>query len=132
MQTESAAPEDIDAYIAAQSAAVRPILRRIRRTIAQAAPGATEAVKYRLPTFVLHGNLVHFGAFKKHIGFFALPSGHARFRRALARYAGGKGSVQFPLDQPIPYPLIARIVRYRVRENTAKAAARKPIAHRRR
>lgn len=118
---------DIDAYIAAQPAAVRPILQKVRATIAAAAPGASETIKYGLPTFVLHSNLVHFGAFQKHIGFYATPTGHTEFAREFAAYESGKGSVQFPLAQPIPYDLIARIVAFRVQENTSKAAkAKKP------
>jgi uncharacterized protein YdhG (YjbR/CyaY superfamily) len=73
----------------------------------------------------LNGNLVHFGAFQKHIGFYALPSGHAKFQRELSRYESGKGSVQFPLDKPIPYSLITQIVKFRVKESSEKAVARK-------
>jgi uncharacterized protein YdhG (YjbR/CyaY superfamily) len=132
MKTIASEPRDIDEYIAGFPAGVRAILQRVRTTIARAAPLATEAIKYRLPTFVLHGNLIHFGAFRTHLGLYATPSGHAAFRRELAAYKSGKGSVQFPLDQPIPYALIARIVKFRVQENTAKsrpkakARARRP------
>ena len=78
-----------------------------------------------MPTFTLHGNLVHFAAFKQHIGFYPTPSGTEHFQAALARYKGGKGSVQFPLDEPIPYDLITEIVKFRVEENLAKAAAKR-------
>jgi uncharacterized protein YdhG (YjbR/CyaY superfamily) len=121
MKSASATPQDIDAYIAGCPAKVRRILRQVRATIADAAPGASEAIKYRLPTFVLHGTLVHFGAFQNHVGFYALPSGHAKFRRQLGRYVSGKGSVQFPYDRPMPYALIREIVKFRVQENIARA-----------
>lgn len=123
MKAAAEAPQDIDAYIAAQPPGVRPLLQKVRATIAKAAPGATEAMKYRLPTFVLHGSLVHFGAFQHHIGLYATPTGHAQFARELAPYESGKGSVQFPLDQPIPYTLIGRIAAFRAQENRAKAKA---------
>lgn len=122
------APQTIDDYIAGYEPEVRAILQKVRITVAKAAPGATEAIKYRLPTFILHGNLIHFGAFQNHIGFYALPSGHAKFRRELAAYASGKGSVQFPLDQPMPYALITQIVKFRVEENLGKAAKKRKRA----
>ncbi|HEY1110193.1 MAG TPA: DUF1801 domain-containing protein [Opitutaceae bacterium] len=122
---KSAAPQTIDAYIAAQPAAVRPLLEKVRATIAKSAPAATEAIKYGIPTFLLHGNLVHFGAFKTHLGFYATPTGHTHFAKELAAYESGKGSVQFPFAKPIPYALIAKIVKFRVKENSAKVAAKK-------
>lgn len=125
MKLGQTVPTTIDEYIAGFPTAIQVILQKIRTTIAKAAPGATEAIKYRLPTFVLHGNLVHFGAFTHHLGFYALPSGTAKFRKALSAYESGKGSVQFPYDQPIPYRLITQIVKFRVQEDTAKAAAKK-------
>jgi len=118
-----AAAQTIDEYIAGFPADVQAILRRIRAIIREEAPEAEEAIKYQLPTFVLHGNLVHFGAFQKHIGFYPTPSGTERFQKELAAYKGAKGSVQFPLEQPIPYDLIREIVRFRVQENRAKARA---------
>lgn len=111
----------IDEYIAEHPAKVQKILQKVRATIRKAAPEAEEAIKYRLPTFVLHGNLVHFGAFKEHIGFYALPSGHAKFQKELAKYKSGKGSVQFPLDEPMPYDLITQIVKFRMEEVTTKS-----------
>lgn len=125
MKAASKAPTTIDEYIAGFPPDIQAILEKVRTTIAKAAPGATEAIKYRLPTFVLHGNLVHFGAFTHHLGFYALPSGTAKFRKELSAYESGKGSVQFPYDQPIPYRLITQIVKFRVQEDTAKAAAKK-------
>jgi uncharacterized protein YdhG (YjbR/CyaY superfamily) len=114
-------PECIDEYIANFPPDVQAVLEQVRATIRAAAPQAEEAIKYCLPTFVLHGNLVHFGAFQNHLGFYATPSGNEKFRRELAKYDGAKGSVQFPWDEPIPYDLIAKIVRFRVQENTARA-----------
>jgi uncharacterized protein YdhG (YjbR/CyaY superfamily) len=117
-------PKNIDEYIAGFSPAVQTILQAIRQTIHEAAPDAQETISYQMPTFTLHGNLVHFAAFKNHIGFYPVPSGIDAFKDELAVYKQGKGSVQFPLDQPIPYDLIRRIVAYRVEENLAKAAAK--------
>lgn len=125
MKSSTAAPQTIDAYIAAQPGGVRLILEKVRATIAKAAPDATETFKYQLPTFVLHGNLVHFGAFKSHLGFYATPTGHTHFAKELSAYESGKGSVQFPFDKPIPYNLISKIVKFRVKEQTVKASAKK-------
>ena len=118
-------PTTIDAYIAALPDDVQSNLQQIRRTIHDAAPEATEAISYQMPTFKLHGNLVHFGAFKNHIGFYPVPSGIEAFQDELAAYKQGKGSIQFPLDRPMPFDLIRRIVEYRVQENTANAAAKR-------
>lgn len=115
----------MDDYIAGFPPDVRLILEKMRVTIRQAAPGAVETVKYRLPTFVLNGNLVHFGAFKKHIGFYAMPTGNQEFRKELSAYKGGRGSVQFPLDKPIPYGLVSKVVKFRVRENLERTAAKR-------
>ena len=118
-------PTNIDEYIASFPPDVRAILEKIRATIRKAAPAAEEAIKYRLPTFVLNGNLVHFGAFKKHIGFYATPTGNKKFRAEISPYQGAKGSVQFPLDKPIPFDLIIKMVKFRVGENLERAAAKK-------
>lgn len=117
-------PKSIDAYIAGYPPDVQEILQKIRLTIRNAAPDAQETIKYQLPTFTLKGNLVHFGAFKKHIGFYPTPTGTAKFRKELSVYKGAKGSVQFPLDRPIPYALIRKIVRFRVKENLERAKAK--------
>ncbi len=117
-------PHSIDAYIAGFPPDVQAILQQIRRTIHEAAPDAQEAISYQMPTFKLKGNLVHFAAFKNHIGFYPVPSGIAAFQDELAVYKQGKGSVQFPLDQPVPYDLIRRIVVFRAQENLARAAAK--------
>lgn len=93
-------------------------------TIKKAAPDAGEAIKYQMPTFTLKGNLVHFAAFKKHIGFYPVPTGIEAFKDELSVYKTAKGSVQFPLDKPIPFDLISRIVKFRVKENLDKAAAK--------
>ena len=124
MTPNQEAPPTIDAYIAGYPEEVQAILQEIRRTIHETAPEATEAISYGMPTFKLHGNLVHFGAFKSHIGFYPVPSGMEAFQEELAAYKQGKGSVQFPLDKPMPLDLIRRIVEFRVQENKAKAASR--------
>ena len=124
MRTEQPIPKSIDEYIAGFPPDIQQILQRMRKTIKTAAPQAGEAIKYRMPTFTLKGNLVHFAAFKKHIGLYPTPSGTEKFRKELSVYEGGKGSVRFPLDKPIPYDLISRIVRFRVRETMARADAR--------
>jgi uncharacterized protein YdhG (YjbR/CyaY superfamily) len=112
--------DTIDAYIAAQPESVRDVLRQTRKTIAKAAPGATETISYGIPTFVLGRNLVHFGANKTHLGFYPSPSGIEAFTAELAGYKTSKGAVQFPFDQPVPYDLIEKITRYRVAEETAR------------
>ena len=125
MQTAQTAPTTIDEYIAGFPQEVQGILEQIRRTIHEAAPEATEAISYQMPTFKLYGNLVHFAAFQHHIGFYPVPSGIEKFKTELSVYKQGKGSVQFPLDQPIPYDLIRRIVEFRVEENLEKAMGKK-------
>lgn len=119
-----APPKDIDEYIGGFPTEVQAVLQAIRQTIHQAAPAAQETISYQMPTFTLHGNLVHFAAFKNHVGFYPVPSGIEAFKDELAAYKQGKGSVQFPLDQPMPYDLIRRIVVFRAQENLAKAAAK--------
>lgn len=116
-------PQDIDAYIAGFPQDIQDILEKIRTTIRAVTPDAEEAIKYLIPTFTLKGsNLVHFAAFKKHIGFYPTPSGTEKFRKELSRYEGDKGSVRFPLNQPIPYDLISQIVTFRMQETLEKAA----------
>ena len=109
MRTE---PKDIDEYIAGFPKDVRAILEKIRATIRKAAPDAYEKISYQIPTFAKNGNIVHFAAFKDHIGVYPAPRETDEFRDELAAYKGGKGTVQFPLDKPIPYELIGRIVKY--------------------
>jgi uncharacterized protein YdhG (YjbR/CyaY superfamily) len=110
----------IDEYIAGFPKLIQEKLKSLRHTIQQAAPEAEEAIKYSLPTFVLNGNLVHFGAYKSHIGFYPAPSGILAFKKELAKYKSSKGAVQFPLNEALPLTLIARIVRRRVSENKLK------------
>ncbi len=114
----------IDDYIQGFPADVKAILSELRSTIRQSAPQAVEKISYRIPTFHLNGNLVHFAAFERHIGFYPAPSGIARFRKELARYKSAKGSVQFPLDEPLPIELIAAIVEFRVAENARQQPSR--------
>jgi uncharacterized protein YdhG (YjbR/CyaY superfamily) len=122
MKTASTSP--IDEYIAGFPTDVQRILQEIRRIIRTAAPDAEEAIKYRMPTFVLNGNLVHFAAFEKHVGFYPTPSGIEEFKDELSAYHNAKGSVQFPLDKPIPFGLIRKIVKFRVKESREKPAPR--------
>lgn len=119
------AVQTIDDYIREAPENVQEILQALRLLIQEEAPEAEEAIKYQMPTFVLNGNLVHFAAFKNHIGFYPVPSGIAAFQQELAPYKQGKGSVQFPLNQPMPDDLIRRIVRFRLAENLEKAKAKK-------
>jgi uncharacterized protein YdhG (YjbR/CyaY superfamily) len=121
MATSRSAPTNIDEYISACPPDVQLILKKIRRTIRAAAPDAQEAISYQIPTFRLNGNLVHFAAFKKHIGFYPPVRGDARLVKAVAKYAGEKGNLRFPLDQPIPYDLIERIVKLRVKQSRREA-----------
>jgi uncharacterized protein YdhG (YjbR/CyaY superfamily) len=114
------APADIDAYIAGFPPEVRAILERIRSTVRAAAPQAREAIRYGMPAFVSQGALIYFAAFKKHIGIFPPVVGDARLIQAAAKYAGPKGNLRLPLDQPIPYPLIARIVKQRLKAVAAR------------
>jgi uncharacterized protein YdhG (YjbR/CyaY superfamily) len=124
MRTDQTAPRNIDDYIAGFPEDIQAILEQIRTTIRRAAPNAEETIKYRTPTFTLKGNLVHFAAFKKHIGFFPTPTGIEKYKKELSVYYGAKGSVQFPLDKPIPYSLIGKIVKFRVKENLERAEAK--------
>ncbi len=117
-------PKTIDAYIAGFPEDVRDILEKIRRIVSDAAPDAEEAIKYQMPTFVLGGNLVHFAAFEKHIGFYPTPSAIEQFKNALSGYKSGKGSVQFPLDSAIPYNMIKQIVKFRVKESRDKLSSK--------
>lgn len=107
-------PDSIDEYIAGFSPVVQAILEQVRQTIHQTVPEAKETIKYDMPTFTLGGNLVHFAAFKNHLGFYPIPMEHPDFVADFAPYKQGKGSIQFPLDQPMPLELIAKVVRYRV------------------
>ena len=116
----------MDSYIASFPKEIQTILEQIRETIRKAAPGAVEAISYQIPTFKLNGgNLVHFAAWKDHIGFYATPSGNVAFKKELARYKVAKGSIQFSLDEPIPYDLVTKIVKFRVKETQVKKKAKR-------
>lgn len=114
-------PKDIDEYIARFPADVQAILEKVRGTIRKAAPEATETVSYQMPAFKQHGILVYFAAWKEHIGLYPPISGDKALEKAIARYAGPKGNLQFPLDQTIPYDLIERIVKLRVKQDWEKS-----------
>ena len=115
----------IDEYIAGFPPHVRAILRKVRATVRKATPAAEETISYRIPAFKLHGALVYFAAFQKHIGFFPPVRGDASLKKALAPYAGEKGNLRFFYDRPIPYGLIRRIVKLRAKQNLAKAAMKR-------
>ena len=117
--------ETIDEYIANFPKDIQDILEEVRATIRKAAPEAQEAIKYAIPTFIQNGNLVHFAAFKNHIGFYPAPRALEEFKKELSAYEGSKGTVKFPLDSPVPLPLIRKIVKYRVKQNLEKAKTKK-------
>ncbi len=116
--------KDVDAYIAARPKPVQRMLTQVRRTIRKAAPEAKETISYRIPAYTLNGPLIYFAAFPDHISLYPAPRGAAEFKQELAAYKGGKGTVQFPLDKPLPLGLITRIVKYRLKENRTNAAAK--------
>lgn len=122
---ESQGSKDVDEYIATFPAEIQLVLEKVRQTIRDAAPEAEETISYKMPAFKQHGILVYFAAWTKHIGLYPPISGDETLARAVARYAGPKGNLQFPLNEPIPYDLIERIVKLRVKQNTAKAAAKR-------
>lgn len=115
----------IDEYHAAFPAEVQTILTEIRTTIKQAAPDAKEVISYNMPAFRQHGILVYYAAYKSHIGFYSLPSGNQAFQKQLAKYKQGKGSIQFPIDEPMPLKLITDMVKYRLKEDQEKYEAKK-------
>jgi uncharacterized protein YdhG (YjbR/CyaY superfamily) len=121
MEENKATYKSIDEYILKFPPEIQEILVMLRKVIKEAAPNAKEKISYQMPTFDLHGNLVHFAAYKNHIGFYPSPSGIDKFKNELWEYKGAKGSVQFPMDKPLPYELISKIVKFRVEENIKKA-----------
>ena len=121
MNTESNPPQTVDDFIAGFPAEIQSILQQIRSIIRETVPDAEEVISYKMPTYRLHGNLVHFAAFKHHIGFYPAPTGVEAFEEELAPYQHAKGSIRFPLDRSIPYDLIRKIVEFRVKENIEKA-----------
>lgn len=125
MRAYNTTPNTIDEYIGGFAENIQMILQKIRVTIRNAAPDAEEAIRYQVPTFIFKRNLVHFAAYKNHIGFYPAPSGIIAFKKELAMYKTSKGAIQFPLDSPVPYALIAEIVTFRVQENMELAEAKK-------
>jgi uncharacterized protein YdhG (YjbR/CyaY superfamily) len=121
MEDKKTTYESIDEYILQFPSEVQEILEKLRRVIKESAPDAKEKISYQMPAFVLNGNLVYFAAYKKHIGFYPTPSGINAFKNELSEYKGGKGTVQFPIEKPLPYELISRIVKFRAAENKKKA-----------
>ena len=122
---DRSAPETIDEYIAAFPPDVQSILEKIRRTIRKAAPQAEEKISYKMPAFALDGDLIYFAAFKKHIGIYPPVRGDAKLSKELSRYRGEKGNLKLPLDEPIPYELIARVVKFRVKEHAATVRSKR-------
>lgn len=125
MKSDQTKPTTIDEYIADFSPDMQEILQKVRATIKEAAPKAEETIKYQMPTFVLEGNLVYFGGFKKHVGFYPVPTGIEAYAEDLEPYKTGKGSIQFPYNKPIPYDLITKVVKFRVAENLRNAEAKR-------
>jgi uncharacterized protein YdhG (YjbR/CyaY superfamily) len=123
MAAAPSAPKNIDEYIVSFSPEVQAILERVRLTFKKAAPDAQETISYRMPAFKLGGILVYFAAFKKHIGLYPPVRGDARLEKAISVYAGEKGNLRFPLDRPIPYGLIEKIVKLRVKQLLSKAGS---------
>jgi uncharacterized protein YdhG (YjbR/CyaY superfamily) len=125
MSTHQPVPTTIDAYIAAFPAEVQAMLQQIRQVIHETLPGLGETMSYGMPTFTLHGRyLIYFGAYKKHIGLYPAPTGVEEFHEAVGLYGGGKGTLKFPLNKPMPFDLIRRVVRFRAKEQAEKAAAK--------
>lgn len=125
--TKKAAIKTVDEYIAGFEPAIRERLVQMRSIIQKNAPAASEEIAYGMPGYKLQGPLVYFAAFKNHIGFYATPTGHAAFEKDLSKYKQGKGSVQFPLDMPLPVSLITKIVKFRVKENGEREKAKKAV-----
>lgn len=121
MEDKETTIKSINEYILNFPPEIQETLKRLRKVIKDAAPDAKEKISYQMPTFELYGNLVHFAAYKNHIGFYPAPSGIDKFKQELSEYKGAKGSVQFPIEKPLPYELISKIVKFRVAENIKKA-----------
>jgi uncharacterized protein YdhG (YjbR/CyaY superfamily) len=125
MTMQNVQAKNIDEYISAFPADIQELLQLMRKTIQEAAPEAKEAISYAIPTFKLNGNLVHFAAFKNHIGFYPAPMGLEAFKEELEPYLAGKGTAQFPLDQPLPLELITKIVKFRVAKSLENVKVKK-------
>lgn len=120
----SSGSNEVDRYIAAFPKEAQTAMEQVRTTIRKAAPEAEELISYKMPAYKYHGMLVYFAGYKNHIGFYATPTGHAAFQKELSKYKEGKGSVQFPLDEPMPLALIAKIVKFRIKENRQREKAK--------
>jgi uncharacterized protein YdhG (YjbR/CyaY superfamily) len=125
MTDRSGPAETIDKYIAAFSPDVQSILKKIRLTIRKAAPKAKERISYKMPAFALNGDLIYFAAFKKHIGIYPPVRGDEKLNKELARYRGEKGNLKFPLDEPIPYNLLSRVVKFRLKEHVERLRSKR-------
>lgn len=121
MEENNTTPKSIDEYISGFPVDVQETLKTLRKVIKESAPNAEEKISWGMATFVLHGNLVHFAAYKNHIGFYPSPSGIDAFKNELSEYKGSKGTIQFPIQKPLPYELISKIVKFRVEENIKNA-----------
>jgi uncharacterized protein YdhG (YjbR/CyaY superfamily) len=121
MKTKATKIEDVDGYIAGFPQATQKLLKQVRATIKKAAPKADEMISYMMPAYKFHGALVYFGGYEHHIGFYPGAAGVANFTKEIAGYKYAKGSIQFPIDEPLPLALITKIVAFRVKENQAKA-----------
>lgn len=125
MKANQQVPKNIDEYLAGFPSEVQELLEKIRETVRTVAPDAEERISYQIPSFKFRGeNLVHFAAYKNHIGLYPAPRGVAEFKEALSVYGAGKATLQFPFDQPIPYGLISKIVKFRLKAILEKAAAK--------
>ena len=129
MKKDKPVINSVKEYIASFPPATRKQLSALRKTIKSAAPKAEELISYQMPAYKYKGVLVYFAALKIHIGFYATPTGHSAFKKELAKYKTGKGSVQFPLTEPLPLDLVKRIVQFRVKENEAKALKKNPASN---
>jgi uncharacterized protein YdhG (YjbR/CyaY superfamily) len=125
MKADQKTPRTMADYIAGFPHEVREILQTFRKTIRKAAPGAEETISYGIPCFTLDGNLVHFAAFKKHVGFYPRSTAIAKFKKELSAYEVSKGTIRFPLDKPLPAGLISKIVKFRAKENRERAATKR-------
>ena len=126
MKMSNTVPQNIDDYIADFPPEIQEILQRVRETIRKAAPDAEETISYNIPTFNLKGHyLIYFAGYKKHIGLYPVPIGNEELKEEMAPYVSGKGTLKFPLDKPIPYGLIRKLVKFRIRENLARIKAAK-------
>ncbi|HET6996889.1 MAG TPA: DUF1801 domain-containing protein [Chitinophagaceae bacterium] len=114
----------VDEYIQRYPVAIQPVLQKIRKTIKKTAPAAKEVISYNIPGYMYHGMLIYFAAFKTHISVYPAPRSNAAFKKELSGYKGGKGTVQFPIGDPIPFDLITRITQFRIKDNEERAAAK--------